>query len=689
MESTPPPPTAAGAEAAAEDVGDAVAEAERLRATASAKFVLLPSGQVATLACPIGMTISQIKEQFAKELRFHSSLLHVLFDGRLLSNDVTLASLGVGPNGTIQLELQSTDPGSHPLPAYKPRDANYVMPDVITVKVETTNGDIRDVVVEVEREVRRKRFIGGYRNKKTGIEYHHVAAQTLPKRPQDSGIEKFCRDTQTVDQKNQRQQTTEETSVQMTKIGVYVSNMQDRLMVPGAYMTADDYHAMLLSKIIILQKYWRRWLAQRRVARLRGERGVRLEWERNEELRKKQEKEDRIRRGFERRMNPKNKDDFDLLFHALEKWRLEELAVINATMTGAERKAELCRLLEQEAELIASIGRHKNDSDKENKILLIKKFLDKAANPKKWRGPDGKPTLMDTPYTIRARELKNIYNSINMKYLTQDERLDVLLTLKHTVKEHDCRLTQDIVELIDREADLLMRGVKEGNLEGLRKRISTLFLQYIKTPTFNPEAARLLKVPQDPSVLRSNIYFCPSCQRYLPSIEFPLASNSRLTGRCHGCLKIDNDGRNRQDFSHYRFMLKNLRKAEEAFNDNSRICYLVQESDIRFLVDRIWKSQSALSAWDDMYDLVLIRWDRTEEWSPWNTVLLTKDEASSHNRLSNIEDGYESTFLQRVYHQHTVAKNYFIRLPAMSDYLKTKTATKKITMEVQGHHVTA
>ena len=101
---------------------------------------------------------------------------------------------------------------------------------------------------------------------------------------------------------------------------------------------------------------------------------------------------------------------------------------------------------------------------------------------------------MDTPYTIRAQELRDIYNSINMKYLTQDERLDVLLTLKHTVKEHDCKLTQEIIELIDREADLLMRGVKESNLDGLRKRISTLFLQYIKTPTFNPEAARLLKV---------------------------------------------------------------------------------------------------------------------------------------------------------------------------------------------------
>ena len=73
---------------------------------------------------------------------------------------------------------------------------------------------------------------------------------------------------------------------------------------------------------------------------------------------------------------------------------------------------------------------------------------------------------MDTPYTIRAQELRDIYITLSMKYLTQDERLDVLLTLKHTVKEHDCKRTQEIIELIDREADLLMRGAKEANLEG-------------------------------------------------------------------------------------------------------------------------------------------------------------------------------------------------------------------------------
>jgi len=40
---------------------------------------------------------------------------------------------------------------------------------------------------------------------------------------------------------------------------------------------------------------------------------------------------------------------------------------------------------------------------------------------------------LDTPHTVRARQLRDIYNSVIMKHMTQDERLDALLTLKHTV----------------------------------------------------------------------------------------------------------------------------------------------------------------------------------------------------------------------------------------------------------------
>ncbi|PIK40278.1 putative IQ and ubiquitin-like domain-containing protein isoform X1 [Apostichopus japonicus] len=451
--------------------------------------------------------------------------------------------------------------------------------------------------------------------------------------------------------------------------------MPDKLVVPGMYTTAAEYHEKRLRAVIVLQSYFRRWQAKHHVLTLKEDLKKRKEWERQEEMRKIREKEERIRKEFERRMNPRTKEDFDLLYHALEKWRKEELAVIDSTMTGATRKAALCHLLDQETQLIAAIGRHKLQADTENKQRSVQNFLDKAAAPRRWKSADGKYMEMDTAYTVRARELRDIFNSLNMGYLTQDERLDALLTLKHTVKEHDCKLTQEIIELIDREADLLMRGTKEANLEGLRKRISTLFLQYIKTPTFNAEAARLLKVPQDPSTLRQNIYFCPSCGSYLPSTEFQLSSNSTVVGRCRRCVKLDNEGRVREDFSHYRYMLKALRRSEEAAQDGSRIAFLLQEADLRYLVEDIWNSQSTLSAWSDLYDLVLVRWDRDEEWAPWNCILLTKDEATSHFQVENLEKNYGRVFCHKIRTKHTLARNYFSRLPGMAKAMRAKSHT--------------
>lgn len=50
--------------------------------------------------------------------------------------------------------------------------------------------------------------------------------------------------------------------------------------------------------------------------------------------------------------------------------------------------------------------------------------------------------------------------------MTIDERLDILVNTKWTVKEWDCNLTREIVELIDREADMLNRGRPEKSLIG-------------------------------------------------------------------------------------------------------------------------------------------------------------------------------------------------------------------------------
>ena len=57
-------------------------------------------------------------------------------------------------------------------------------------------------------------------------------------------------------------------------------------------------------------------------------------------------------------------------------WRQEELGRINASTSGPEHKAALCALLEQEAQLIASIGRHRLEAGKQHTEDQKKKFLD-------------------------------------------------------------------------------------------------------------------------------------------------------------------------------------------------------------------------------------------------------------------------------------------------------------------------
>lgn len=54
------------------------------------------------------------------------------------------------------------------------------------------------------------------------------------------------------------------------------------------------------------------------------------------------------------------------------------MALIDELYAGAERKAALVGLLEQEAYLIASIDRHKLTSDEENREKKVKSFLNKV-----------------------------------------------------------------------------------------------------------------------------------------------------------------------------------------------------------------------------------------------------------------------------------------------------------------------
>ena len=180
------------------------------------------------------------------------------------------------------------------------------------------------------------------------------------------------------------------------------------------------------------------------------------------------------------------------MFNELEAWRLNETKKIkNSTeLNEEEKKLALQQLLNKETKILQKIDRLKITAHDKNKSEKISNFLRAMSDPKLWKRSDGRFTEVHTPFSTRAKELMDLYKGLRLPFLSTDERLDVLLHTKWTVKEFDCNLTREIVDLIDREADMLNRGRTETSLEGLRKRLSNLFLQFIETPEFNPEAAR-------------------------------------------------------------------------------------------------------------------------------------------------------------------------------------------------------
>ncbi len=83
--------------------------------------------------------------------------------------------------------------------------------------------------------------------------------------------------------------------------------------------------------------------------------------------------------------------------------------------------------------------------------------------------------------------------------------------------------------------------------------------------------------------------------------------------------------------------MSKIQHDEQTFGSDSRICFLLTDRDIQYMFESIWNSQSILSASTDIYQLHFVRWKVGEEWAPWNTVLLTLEEAEAHLKLKNLE----------------------------------------------------
>ena len=492
-------------------------------------LVILPENFQHVLNVKAMTTGAELKEAVVAELPLPYDALSLRYGEEDFPDDVALLDVGIKPGAAAELELVVR---FAPEPEPEPEPEPVAMPEFIDVAVSSSR-TVR-VAIDSAGSHAKPRFVGGYRDTRDGTKYHHAQIQTERRRPIERA-EKFTTETQTYELRSRRTETVREQSTQMVRPDLVLDESRDVTVRVGAYVTAEETTRIKAAKAVILQRFARGARDRRRRNALRAARdaddtaaAAALEAARVAEERK---------RAFdiERRVRPQTDADFKLLRSEFDAWRLGEVAKIDAafpapveaeapesvavvederrralgaslysTATRAvsaaadadaaaaareRRRRAMAELLAKETKMLLAMERLRRRAAEENEKERVRDALEDMAASKHWEKKDGAVVIVDTTQVIRARELRALYEACQVS-CSPSERLELLRHLKWTVREFSTKLTKDIAELIDRESDLLLRRRDPATMAGLRKRLSGLFLQFIETPEFNPEASR-------------------------------------------------------------------------------------------------------------------------------------------------------------------------------------------------------
>jgi hypothetical protein len=339
----------------------------------------------------------------------------------------------------------------------------------------------------------RKPYLGGYRDKRNGLEYHHAFSQTPVERVSKwaGKAQRFERETQTSKAVTRSVQSKRECYAQTGRHDLLLDTTHDVECRPRPYFTADQLLAVKEAKALVIQCQWRGYMSRTKAAEIR----LRLESQRaaalEEAQRKTLEDEAKLARDVERRLHPRTLEDFAILYDEVEAWRVAETAKIKASRGGEEAQKEaLAVLLQHETAMLGMVEQKRSLAAKLNAESSVARRMETMAAPKVWALGDGSKALVHTPYTTRAQELKALFDGVAMEGLPPADRMELLMHVRATVSEFDCALSREIVSLTEREVDMMQRGRPAESLAGARQRLRTLFLTFCETPEFNPEASR-------------------------------------------------------------------------------------------------------------------------------------------------------------------------------------------------------
>ncbi|KAJ0177765.1 hypothetical protein K1T71_006638 [Dendrolimus kikuchii] len=581
--------------------------------------------------------VHEIKKNLGGLFQIEPDHIVLLRGEHPLKDRMALLDLDYDKYGIVEVELLTKN---HEKLNFQKLYQELPINDVLSVSIPF-GSTIKQINVEIFSDLIVKPFLGGYKNVHTGAVYHHAFSQT-PQKPEKLLPDmKNCRDTQTAEQREKIYDTNYSRATQMYSVQAYIPNITDRIVVPKPYETYEqmiirlnhNHYASVIQRAFRHYQFRQkveRWLkdCMERIARMKEEPG-------------------------EIRLRTISRDK-------------GEIARISRLHAKGPKIAEFTLLLDKEVELLRCIEAYRVRVREDNRKIKEKLFLDEISKPVAWYGHSGKLITMETVEIQKARKLKELYNSFLRDDMEVKERMELLVDMKFALQEFRHPLAEEIITLLDRECDLLVRRCNHYQLEFLRRRVAASVFQLLKTSELNSGITKSKDIRDYQKMENSRLHFCELCHQVKPYSDFPL--NSKMSGFliCISCSWKDVTERCWIDMTPFRFILRAVQRDERRRKCWGSLAFVLQEKDIFFIVEKLWHSHSAISECNDITELRLCRWHVNEDWSPWNCFLVTVQEMTAHLKIEVPEDVYDEELVRKVCNKHKLAKANFEQLLAVN-----------------------
>lgn len=155
---------------------------------------------------------------------------------------------------------------------------------------------------------------------------------------------------------------------------------------------------------------------------------------------------------------------------------------------------------------------------------------------------------------------------------------------------------------------------------------------------------------------------CEKCKSVMTSVNFVMHSRQKDYDLCRKCSSLKTS---KTDLSVYRAILRGVQRDERRRGAMASLAFIIQETDVKYIIENIWHGISILSQCNVTSDLRLPRWDINEDWSPWNCVCLSDSESRIHVICTDLALIYGAKIMKECLSKHSLAKSTFKHLKKM------------------------